>query len=1078
MRQSAARVIGLYLLAIVTFMGSAWGQTFRGEIKGVVQDSSGAALPDTAIKATNLGTGLVRSATSGANGDYTFVELPLGNYLVVATKSGFAEQKADNVEVQVSRVTTINFSLQIAQQATTVEVSATGAQIETASTALTGVVDRKMVQDLPINGRDFRQMLKMSPGVGPGTSPSVNGNRTRGNNFQIDGADNNDGFQNVSAVNQGGVSGIAGTLLPVDAIDQFSMQTNGSAEVGRNPGAVVNLVIKSGTNDLHGSLYYFNRNEAFAEPSPFQRDPTKARKVRNNQGGFSLGGKLITNKLFYFVTGEFQEANAAIAEPVTTPSPAWVADAEGILARYGIPVNPVSRNLLSFWPERTRVGPATPNNYTVSDSNIYDSYNGIIKLDWNATDKHTFSTRYYGGTGAQAARTGNAPAREYYQVAPSRMHNVSVVANSILSPRMVSQTVLGANYFLQTFGDFDRSYNPVAAGLNTGVAQGGVLSGAPSIIISGFSQVGVTQPLGRIDTTGHIVNTTSWNLGKHSVKFGGEYRRAHLDIFYNQNRLGSFSFDGSAGPWATDASLNQTRRAFADFMSGALRLNNAASIVQGELQRDYRQNSFDWFVHDQYQLNNRLTVNFGVRYTYNGPLYDVDNSITTFVPGAPGRGLVGPGNGLEHLYPRDLNNFAPRVGFALKLDKNDNMVIRGSYGIFYDVPAIAFFASNNPGNGGAIAVNGNPAGNVPVFSVVRNGGSPTAPVYIQSGQPVFGTTPVGPFGAFGVSQDLATPYTQNLNINIQRRLWKGSLLQTGYVGSLGRKLILTRNINQPRPGAGTIQSRRPFNAQYPDLGSINMVDSFGSSNYHSWQTQFTQTVTKGLSASMVYTYGKAIDFGSEPRNAAVTNNYNISIERGPAAFDLRQVFTGFLTYEVPRWSSALPKWLSDGWQVNSLFNFHSGQPVGDFRSGTDRSGTGNFADRLEVIDTPFAGVDRTLRRNASNTGAQVQWFRGSAFAAAVPGTFGTAGRNFLYGPGFGSVDPSIFKNFQLREGMKLQLRAEIFNIFNRVNLANPGVNFASSTAFGIITNTRNGGGAPGLGFGEPRNVQFAARIQF
>lgn len=1066
-KQIRAGMLFLFL-ALVGF-----GQTFRGEIRGQVEDSSAAAVPEALVKAINVQTGFARSTVSGTSGDYSLPELPLGTYVVTVTKAGFAEQKSSNVEVQVSKVVTLTFRLQVAQQAETVQVSAAAAQIETSSTALTGVVETKTIRDLPINGRDFRQMLKLVPGVGPGTSPSVNGNRTRGNNFQIDGADNNDGFQNAAAVNQGGVSGIAGTLLPVDALDQFAIQTNGSAEVGRNPGALVNLVIKSGTNQIHGSGYYFNRNEYFAAKTPFQRDLTKSRPIRNNQGGFSLGGPIIQNKLFYFLTGEIQKANAGVAEPVTTPSAAWVNDARSILTKYGVAVNPVSANLLGFFPARTLTGERIANNYTVTDPNIYDSYNGIVKIDYVINEKHSLAARYFGGTGKQIARVGTGPSDDYYQVAPSRMHNVSVALNSVLTPRIVNNLVLGTNYFLQTFGDNNRSFNPIAAGLNTGVSQAGSLAGSPTINISGFAQIGVTQPLGRIDTTGHITDTLSWVLGRHSLKIGGEYRRANLDIFYQQNRLGTFNFDGTAGPWSKDAltdgpsSLAATRRALADFLAGYVRPSNGSTIALGELQRDYRQNSYDLFIHDTFQINSRLTLNYGLRYNYTGPLYDTEDSISTFVPG---KGIVGPGTGLDHLYQPDRNNFAPRAGFAWKV-LGDKTVIRGSYGIFYDVPAVSFFASNNPGNGGALGVNANPGGKAPVYSVTASGYTLTA------GNPIFGSSPVPPYGVFSVNQDFATPYTQNYNLNIQRELWRGGIVQAGYVGSLGRKLVLLRNINQAVPGTGTVQSRRPFNSLYPTFATINELETSGSSYFHSLQLQYTQSNWHGITTQVAYTYGKTIDTGSEPRNGVIANAYNRALERGPAAFDVRHFFNAFVSYSVPVYGK-LPKRLAEGWQINTLMNFHTGQPI-DLRAGTDVSGTGNFSDRVDVVGSnPYAGANRNVVRNSSNTSSTVQWFNPAAFARPATGTFGNIGRNAVYGPAFGAVDPSIFKTTKLTERVSLQIRMEVFNVFNRLNLANPGTSLASSTTFGIITNTRNGGGAPGLGFGEPRNVQFAARIQF
>lgn len=466
-------------------------QTFRGNISGLVQDASGAAIPGAAIKLESPSTGLTRAVLTSASGDFTIAELPTGKYTIGVTHPGFESKKVGEVEVVVSKTTNLTLTLGVASQTSLVEVSAQAVTLETSSTALVGVVDTRTVRDLPLNGRDFRQMLKLSPGVNAANN-SVNGMRTSGNNYQLDGADNNDAFHNTSAVNQGGVSGIAGTLLPVEAIDQFSIQSNASADVGRNGGAAVNLVIKSGANELHGSLYYFNRNEALASASPLQPVGAKARAIRNHQYGAAIGGPVIRSRTFLFMTGEGQVANAANSALATVPSDAWVADARSLMSQYNVAVNPISLNMLNFWPSRTKSASAGLNNYLNGDASVHDSYNGIVKLDHRFNPNHSLSARYFGGTGKQTAPT-SSQLKEYFQVAPSRMHNVSVVMNSVLTPRMVNQLALGANFFLQVFNDADTSIDPNALGLNTGVTEG-YLRGTPTTTINGFTPVASRIP--------------------------------------------------------------------------------------------------------------------------------------------------------------------------------------------------------------------------------------------------------------------------------------------------------------------------------------------------------------------------------------------------------------------------------------------------------------------------------------------------------------------------------------------------------------------------------------------------------
>ncbi|MBI2684799.1 MAG: carboxypeptidase regulatory-like domain-containing protein [Acidobacteria bacterium] len=1045
------------LFALFTALSA---QTFRGNIAGTVQDASGAAIPNAAVKLESPSTGLTRAVMASASGDFTMAELPTGLYTIGVTHPGFESKKIDKIEVVVSKTTNLNITLGVASQASLIEVSAQAVTLETTSTALVGVVDTRTVKDLPLNGRDFRQMLKMAPGVNAANS-SVNGMRTSGNNYQIDGADNNDAFHNTSAVNQGGVAGIAGTLLPVEAIDQFSIQTNAGADVGRNGGSSVNLVIKSGTNSLHGSAYYFNRNEALASPSPLQPEGQKARAIRNHQYGLSLGGPVIRNRTFFFVTGEGQDANAANSALATVPSDAWVADARTLMAQYGVPVNPLSLNMLTFWPARTKSAGAGANNFLNADSSTYNSYNGIIKVDHRFNANHSLSARYFGGTGAQTAPTGSQ-LKEYFQVAPSRMHNVSVVLNSVLTPRMVNQLTLGTNFFLQVFNDADTSIDPNALGLITGVTEPS-LRGTPTTNITGFTQVGSTQPLGRIDTTGHLTDNLSYTFGKHQLKVGGEYRRALLDVFYDTNKRGTFTFDGARGPWAS-STASGTLKAMADFLAGYTSNSSGAIIVRGQLQRDYTQNSFDSWVHDTWQLTPTLSLNYGVRFTYHGPLGDKKNSLATFVPG---KGFVGPGSGLDTIYPRDLNNFMPRAGFAWTPKRNGKTVLRGSLGFFNDVPPLNFMVANTGmPNGGSAGVHANPGGPTPVYSIALSS------VNLTAGTPIFGTaSPRPPFGAFAISQDYRTPYVINMNFNVQQQLTAGTILQVGYVGSQGRKLSFLRNINAPIPGTtGTVQARRPYSAAYPDLAAINMLESNTNSNYNSMQVQLRQTMWKGVTGVLNYTWSKAIDYGSDVRNNLPTNSYDLRNEKGPSSFDTRHVLTAFLSYEVPAFVKAMPL-LMKGWQFNSLFTAYGGQPL-NILAGTNISTSGDSRDRANVVGDPFSGV-------VQPTGTRsVRYFNAAAFAAPAAGTFGNIGRNAIYGPGFGAIDFSIFKTTPITEKISTQFRVEIFNLTNRTNWANPGTSLASSSTFGLLTNTRNGSGAPGIGVGEPRNIQLALKVIF
>ncbi|HEY7289106.1 MAG TPA: TonB-dependent receptor [Vicinamibacterales bacterium] len=1047
-----SRLFSWSLAVILSLSTTVGAQTFRGGISGRVVDSTGAVLPGVSLTATNPATGTSRTTTSSATGDFSFPDLPLGTYTVEATLQGFQTVKT-SVEVTVSRIAAIEVKMGLSQVAETVQVTASAITLDTVSTALSNVIQPKQVQDLPLNGRDFTKMLQLSPGVSA-TSTSVNGVRTRGNNYQIDGADNNDAFQNVAAVNQGGVSGIAGTLLPIEAIDQFSVQSGGSAETGRNAGSTVNLVIKSGTNDFHGTTYYFNRNEALSANSPVATPGSPKREIRNNQYGFSLGGPIVHNKTFFFTTLEVQKLTAANSLTDTAPSDAWVQQATALLGQFNVPVNPVSQSMLALWPSNSRTGPATAQNFVSSDPNTYSSYNGIGKVDHNFNDVHSISVRYFGGGGDQVAQI-NSPYLAYFQAVPSLMHNVSVVSTGVFSPHVVNQMVVGFNYFKQTFNSFDTSANPSDFGLNTGVTDPS-LAGPPNLTINGFALVGGTQPLGRVDKTLHFTDNLSWQTGSHQIKIGGEARFAHLFVFYDSNKRGTFTYDGTVGPWASlpTSQASAALKALADYMAGDVA---TGSIVYGDTHHNYVQNSWDTWIQDAWAATSKITLNYGLRYTYPGVLGASDGNLTTFLPA---QGMVST----DSLYPADKTDFSPRVGITYTPDDSRKTVFRAAYGLFYDMLAVNFFTANTSfSNGGALGVGNNPGGTSPVYSITQR------KFTYQPDVPVFGTTPQPPYGAFAVSQDLKLPYVESFNVNVERQVGPSTIVQVGYVGTRGHRLAIMRDINAPTPAPGTVaQTRRPFYAQYPDLQAINELESIGRSTYNSMQLSLIQNNWHGLSGRLNYTLGHAMDNASEARNTLPMNQANIDQDWGNAAFDVRHILSAGFTYSLP--AKGDTQW-GDGWQFNIISTIQSGVPF-NITTGTDASGTGVRQDRPNVVGDPFANLP-----TPSNPLLQY-YFNPAAFAAPAPGTFGNLARDAYYGPGFKTVDVSVFKTTKLTAHTSVQLRAEMFNVFNWINWANPGGTLSSSTSFGLLSNTRNATNAPGIGAGEPFNMQLAAKFIF
>lgn len=1064
----SSKNIYLFLVTLIALSLPSFSQTFRGGVAGTVTDPSGAAVTGASVQLTGTDTGLTRSAESGSGGEFAFQDLPLGKYSVLVTVSGFQKTDIRNISVEAGKTFNLAAKLEVASQATSVQVEASTVAIETSSSSITSVIPTKVITDVPLNGRNFTQLLKLNPGVnGAG---SLNGTRTNSINYQIDGADNNDQWHNTAAVNQGGVSGVAGTLLPIDAIDQFSLQSSSDAEAGRNGGGVLNLVIKSGTNDYHGSLYYFNRNEFLTARNYFLSPGSRVQKFRNNQPGGSLGGPIWKNRTFFFVTYEQQNLRTGNTAQGTTPSAAWVNLGTSLLAARGVPVNPVSLRLINaYWPANSLTGPAAQNNFISNADAVSDSYNGIAKLDHIFNERNNISVRYFGGTGQQTANAGSV-IPYYYQVAPSRMHNFSAVYNFVISPKFVGQTMAGVNYFKQVFNDAVTGLNSANVGLNTGLTNS-FLYGAPGLNISGFDSTGITPPLGRIDTTGHLNQTFTYTAGSHQVRFGAEYRRARLDVFYQRNARGNFNFNGSQGPsgiandtWNTagfTGARNPSLNSLADFLAGNVAFNQS-TISYGDRQRNYYFNTTTGFVQDSWKLRPNLTLNYGLNWLFQGPLSDPTNRISTFIPSLGGITYVG--QGIQNLYPRDWNNFAPRFGFAYQPGRTNKVVVRGGYGLFYQVPNVNYFGDNNPGNGGATGVLANPGGSSPVYTLANQ-----SAYRIQDGVPVFGssTFPTGPFGLFSASQNFLTGYVHNMNLNTQIQLTSSMVLEVGYTGSLSRKLPVTLDINQTPIGRSTVTGR-PYSAQFPNFRTINEIQSVGNGYYNGAIVSLRTANFHGVSTKLNYTYGHARDDLSATRNTLPQNSYCLRCDYSDADFDVRHSFSGYIGYDIP--SPARFKALLGGWQLNSLLTFSTGQPF-TVLAGQNTSGTGQNRDRAVLVSDAFSNIP-------ANTATAYYWFNPAAFALPANGTYGNLGRNSLRGPGITQVDLSVFKNNNITERVKLQLRLDMFNLFNSLILSPPTAS-VSSTGNGRITQTLDSfNGAPGLGTGASRNVQLGIKLIF
>jgi hypothetical protein len=1085
---SMVRLSRLLPLLCLLMAASVYSQTFRGSLTGVVLDPQGAVIPDAAVQLKSPSTGVVQNGKSNKAGEFAFPELAPGIYQLVVTFPGFQTKEIDAVNVAVSKVENEKVVMNVGAQSTVVDVAANGVQVDTTTSSLVSVVDSKQVADMPINGRDFTQMVKFTPG--DNLSNSVNGQRTTSINYQIDGTDNVDAYLGIVASNQGGIASVPGGLVPIEAIDQFSVQSNAEADMGRNAGANENMVLKSGTNQIHGDVFYFNRNEFFASINPVAPVGSRKAPIRNNQFGFTLGGPIWKDHTFLFLAGEIQLASAGNSYSDTVLNDSWIAAGGAFLKNYGLTSNALSLSLYkTLYPAVANNAGAVINNWFAGSPDKYNSYNSVIKLDHHFSDKESVSIRYLGTTGRQTAEDGSYYP-EYFQTAPMHIHNFSVIQTSIINSHLLNQVQLGTNYFLQTFNDADQNLNPgTAAGLTLGLT-GIIAGGSPTITISGFDEVGATQPSGRTDVTGQVVDSLRWTLGKHSLKFGGEYRHANVNLAYFTAARGTFAFDGTRGPWAKETATDNTNCmaafgtactsqdiALADYLNGQPSNSTTSKLLQGDPQRVYLLNTYDFWAQDDFQASSKLTVNYGVRWSLPGHVYDAKNDLSSFVPG---KGFVTP------LYNNYYGAIAPRLGFAYSPLSDNKFAIRGAWGIYYDVPGMTNMVSGTTGNGGDSYTQNNPAGPDPAYTVAVSNFT-----WQQNSSPFTGAA-LPQLGAMGVQPNYRIQYSMNMSLNVEQQLTNSTLFTLGYVGTQGRRLAVLYDLNEATGyNFATKTYIRPYDSQLTFPGQtvftgqpfagINQVTAGASANYNGLQAVLRQSLKHGVSVTANYTWAHSMDDASS--DVDPMNSRNLHQDYGPSTFDIRHTFNGFVTYNVPKFTSFAPR-LTQGFQFNSLFDFSTGTPL-SVLIGKDYSLTGENHDRVSIVPSvnPYLGattiVNKTSRAYAYLARAAYDY---PVAGVSSPTTFGVYGNEQRdsggRGPKFGDVDFSIFKHTPITERVNSEFRVEMFNILNQRNFANPSVTNIGSGTFGEITNTKNGSGSPGIGYGEPFNIQFALKILF
>jgi Carboxypeptidase regulatory-like domain/TonB dependent receptor len=970
-------IIGIFLLC-----PPAFSQANLGRILGAITDESGAAIVGARVTVTDVQRGSSRLLVSGDAGEYSAPNLLPGTYTVRAEYQGFNTVERQSILIEVGTEVRVDMALHIGNQAQTVVVTGEPPAVNTTNSTLGGAISNQTINDVPLNGRNYQNLLTLRPGVtiypgGGAWTQSTNGIRPEDNTYILDGLTNDNPFNAFSVVNGPAIVGDAVTVIPIDAIQEFATQVNPQAEYGWKPGAIINVQLKSGTNTVHGTAFAFGRSDAFDALNYFS---SVRQSLSLEQFGSTAGGSIIKDKLFWFGGYEGQRYSIGTALPVTVPSLApgggpstSVPDAEVDLAAHGIGVSPLSLRLLKLFPTNT--------NGTVGFPDTNSSDNLLAKVDYLINDHNALSGTFFYAQDALVGQDSAYLQPQWRTSNPQKPITAGGAWTWTPNSNWVNQARIGYTWDNKNSFSLDNKVPASTYGIYTGVTNP-LLFGMPQVSISNFSFLGGST--GQPKSQGPAIvwqgiDNVSYLRGKHTFKFGVEVRYNEVSYYGYQGGKGQISF-GSGNAFdipATSTTPEVKSTSLEDFLAGVPR---NAKIAIGNSNRYLTSWNYATFFQDDWRVTPKFTLNLGVRYEYVTPLVDSQNLLGNFDPNL---GLVQAGKQIHSRYPYnpDHNNFAPRLGLAWDVSGKQTTVIRAGAGIVYDTLAMEEFVNQggtqnantlglaNIPTGASIVENGiaRPGpGNIANSSVTIAGGpgstlasnwqsnGPSVPLFqgntTQCGDGL-GSDP-GPCSILGIDRNFRTPYVILWNLGVQHAFTNNLSLEVDYVGNHGTKLIGVRDINQgtPIPGSATA-APGPFAGAFPYLGFINFLSNMYRSNYNGLQTTLTVRPTHGLSLLAGYTYSHALDsFSSNFNGLLPQNSMNPALEYASSDYDIRHRLTLTMSYAIPGRKS--PGQILQGWAINSIVTLQSAQPWNTNDTVNNISGTNEASDRWDFFGNP------------------------------------------------------------------------------------------------------------------------------